>query len=153
MIILYEKTLCFRAFNYFFIYTLICFAGCNKPTGNFYSLEKSYEKGYITVEQLQEIADYHNDGKDCPTPLDDKIANAIKETAAADTRKFEKYVEVKTSEFKILHYYGYYGNYYIVMIYNPYINYPDVVVDEWIDVGGVQFHITTHESIQVWVQD
>lgn len=133
--------------------TLICFAGCNKPTGKFYSLEESYEKGLITVEQLQEIAEYHNDGKDCPTPLDDKIANAIKETAASDTRKYEKYFEVKASEFTILHYYGNYNNCYVVMIGNPYFDYPEVAIDEWVDVGGVQFHIRTHESIQVWVQD
>ncbi|MGN0823837.1 MAG: hypothetical protein ACI4MB_02070 [Candidatus Coproplasma sp.] len=133
--------------------SLFSLFGCNNIRGQFYSLEKSYENGLITVEQLQEIADYHNDGKESPTPLDDKIANAIKETAAADTRKYEKLVEVKASEFKILRYYGNYNNCYVVMICNPYINYPEVIVDEWVDVGGAQFHITTHESIQVWVQD
>ena len=134
------------------VIVMFSLCGCNNITGQFFSLEKSYENGLITVEQLQEIANYHNDGKESPTPLDDKIANAIKLTAAADTRKYEKLVEVKASEFKILRYYGNYNNCYVVMIDNPYINYAEVIVDEWVNVGGAQFHITTHESIQVWVQ-
>ncbi|MGN1104201.1 MAG: hypothetical protein ACI4QI_04920 [Candidatus Coproplasma sp.] len=138
--------------------TIFCFGGCNKSCGKFFSLDEAYEQGLISVEQLQEIADYHNDGKDCPTLLDDKIANAIKETAAADLVAELKYHGnnseiVKPDYFSILHYYGNYNSCYAVMIYNPFVDYAAVVVDEWVDVGGIQFHLTRHESIQIWVQN
>ena len=56
-------------------------------TGVFYTMEEAYEAGYLTREDLTNIAYYHNEWVPYPETLDNSIAEAIKKTQAEDLRK------------------------------------------------------------------
>lgn len=45
--------------------------------GPFYSLEYAYNKGFLTTDDLQTIADYHNKGISCSELLDSETKGAI----------------------------------------------------------------------------
>jgi uncharacterized protein YceK len=80
------------------VFILVTISGCNsieKSIGNIYSLGEAYDKGLLTVEDLQSISYYHNGSDDenyVPIPknpevLTNKTENAIKETVAYIMRK------------------------------------------------------------------
>ena len=56
---------------------LSCFFVSCKETGKFYSLGQAYKKGLITHEELEIIADYHNNDKRLEL-TDKKIIRKIK---------------------------------------------------------------------------
>lgn len=120
-------------------------------TGVFYTMEEAYEAGYLTREDLTNIAYYHNEWVPYPETLDNSIAEAIKKTQAEDLRK--NVPEAKAEDIQIIKYYGEYNGNYAVMVDNPYGEYPAVIVDEWETVGGVKFHYTSFERVVVWVVD
>ena len=138
---------------------LLCggIAGCASQTvGTFYSLDEAYQNGWLSQDDLQEIADLHNHGLQSAENLDDKIADCVKETAAWVLKHDEKspIPEAKAEDFTILKYYGvYHQDYYVVMLDEPYFEFPAVIVDEWEEIGGVQFHITSFYEIKVWKQN
>ena len=121
--------------------------------GPFYTLEEAYEAGWLTCADLQDIADLHNNNKQYAEKLDEKIAELVKEDAAWELRYDEKnpIVEAKAEDFSILKYYGiYHKDCYVVMLDEPYFYFPAVDVDEWKEIAGVQFHITSFYEIKVW---
>ena len=120
-------------------------------TGVFYTMEEAYEAGYLTREDLTNIAYYHNEWVPYPETLDNSIAEAIKKTQAEDLRK--NVPEAKAEDIQIIKYYGEYNGNYAVMIDHPYGEYPTVIVDEWETVGGVKFHYRGFNRIVVWVVD
>lgn len=120
-------------------------------TGVFYTMEEAYEAGYLTREDLTNIAYYHNEWVPYPETLDNSIAEAIKKTRAEDLRK--DVPEAKAEDIQIIKYYGEYNGNYAVMVDNPYGEYPAVIVDEWETVGGVKFHYRGFNRIVVWVVD
>ena len=120
-------------------------------TGVFYTMEEAYEAGYLTREDLTNIAYYHNEWVPYPETLDNSIAEAIKKTQAEDLRK--DVPEAKAEDIQIIKYYGEYNGNYAVMVDNPYGEYPAVIVDEWETVGGVKFHYRGFNRIVVWVVD
>ena len=132
---------------------VLCAACAPQASGTFYSLEEAYENGWLTRDDLQEIADLHNANTQCAEKPDGEIAELIKKAAAWELKNDEKspIVEAKAEDFTILKYYGvYHQDCYVVMLDEPYFEFPAVEVDEWKEIGGVQFHITSFYEIKVW---
>lgn len=150
-----------KKINYFFYVIAVvllgvlvfCAACTSQPLGTFYSLDEAYENGLLTQDDLQEIADLHNVNVQCAEKLDGEIAEFIKKAAAWKLKNDEKSPidEAKAEDFTILKYYGvYHQDCYVVVLDEPYFEFPAVEVDEWKEIGGVQFHITSFYEIEVW---
>ncbi|MDE6441858.1 MAG: hypothetical protein K2L12_03780 [Clostridia bacterium] len=122
-----------------------------KRHGAFYSLQDAYGE-VLTRENLQAIADYNNNGEVCPEKLDETTARLIKEYAANAERNREKFpvLDAKAEDFEILRYYGVYDGGYAVVLNTPYDDYPADVRDEWVTIGGVNFHYMGYYSIVIW---
>lgn len=120
--------------------------------GKFYTLTEAYENGWLSHDDLTTIANYHNNEVECTDNLDEAIAYNIKATAAYEMRNNYEVIipEAKTEDFKILHYYGSYNGCYAVIMDEPYLDSPAVVLDEWDEVSGVKFHYTNPHRIFVW---
>ncbi len=124
-------------------------SGCNQNTGKLYDLEEVYNNEWLFAEDLQTIADLYNANETLKiSDLGDKIAEKIKKTVVNEIK--ERIPEAKAEEIRITAYYGVYQDCYAVMLYVPYYEYPAVVVDEWQEIGGVRFHHTGFNRIQVW---
>lgn len=131
----------------------ILLVGCVKDRGDFYSLQEAYDNGWLTKEDLQTIANYHNNPTQRPK-LSAATEKAIKETRAYDLR-----YGVKTSEnikepsatakdVTIIGYYGEYNDIFVVMITDVYTDCDDAVRD--IDIAGITFHYISGNRILVW---
>ena len=59
-------------------------------------------------------------------------------------------LEAKAEDFKIVKYYGTYNGSYVILLNEPYFEYPAVIVDEWVTIGEVSFHNRGHGEIIVW---
>lgn len=148
------------------------FSGCNDSDeiyGELYDLKEAYEAGWLTKEDLMSIAYYHNGGREGnedlmaedfepipKTPLSEETESAIKETAANDLRNDKKspIPDADASKFVILEYCGTYGNCYAVRLNSPYFEFPAVIIDEWVDIGGVvRIHYKSHTLIEIWKQN
>ena len=140
------------------IICLLTFGGCdnhNEETdktklGNFYTLQEAYDGGMLTVEDLQVIAEYLENGMSVPEPLSPDIENAIKELAARNLREKEpdRFPDAKAEDFTITKYYGTYNGYVAFTIEDIYTSYAAVCVDE--TIAGVEFHYPTPIKIIVW---
>lgn len=124
-------------------------------SGALYSLEKTYNNGFIVKSDLKRIAYYYNDRKiQYPYPLNDRIEQAIKETYAQDMRDEanspEWAAQIQADGFRIVGYYGTYSGCYVVSVDSVYWSYPANIVDEWRDICGVKFHFTGHYGIIAW---
>ncbi len=137
----------------------VMFTSCAPPkqysesVGELSSLEEAYENGWLTKDDLQEIADLHNANAQCAEQLEEDIAELIKKEAAWKLKNDEEnpIAEAKAEDFTILKYYGvYHQDCYVVMLDEPYFEFPAVDVDEWKEIGGVRFHITSFYEIRVW---
>ena len=122
-------------------------------TNGFYTLQEAYDRGYLTKEDLEQIAYYINNGLSCPEPLDSSIEDAIKESAAYEMRNREThpYPEATADDFTILNYYGSYSDCFVVSMNDCYDLFPADVPNYWEEIGGVQFHITNYNKIRVWI--
>ena len=120
--------------------------------GTLYTLQEAYDNGYLTKEDLEQIAYYHNDRKSYPQTLDEAIAEKIKETAASERRRQDKYLsdKAKAEDFVLVKYYGNYNGSYTVMMNEPYDEYPADIRDVWEDIDGVRIHYTSYGDIVVW---
>lgn len=124
------------------------FSGCGS-IGAFYALKDAYDKGYVTVEDLESIAAYHNGDKECEQTLPADVENDIKKCEAASLRSHgEKHA--RPDGVHIVAYYGEYNGFYAVIIESDWVGYPTDVVNYYEDIGGVSFHYTSHGKIQVW---
>ena len=93
-----------------------CFFVSCKETGKFYSLRQAYEKGLITHEELEIIADYHNNGIRLEL-TDKKIIRKIKNLYAKELRENdETFSDITSDEIGIRRFYGVYGNCYVVLL-------------------------------------
>ena len=128
---------------------VLCGCGSNMK-GEFYSVKEAFEAGYLTKSDLKSIAGYYNNRENCPDALDKEVKDAIIRTACEEARLGISEAEVRPEDFEISAYYGNYNNCYAVKIKSEYIGYPEVVVDEWEEIGGVKFHHTSPVSIDIW---
>lgn len=120
--------------------------------GTFYSLQEAYENKLLTSEDLQSVADYHNNGNVYPKELDDSVTQQIKNLAAYNSRndKHSPVLEAKADDYEILKYYGNFNDCYAVVLNHPYTEVPAVEIDEWVTIGSVMIHYTSHDKIIIW---
>jgi len=118
--------------------------------GTFYSLQEAYDEGLLTVENLQSIANYHNNGTTCLKALSNSVTEAIKEDTAIEMHYNEPSIETKASDFNILKYYGTYNDCVAVIMNDPYHDYPAVDLDITGEIAGVQFHYRNQSKIVIW---
>ena len=123
----------------------------SNPAG-IYSLQQAFDYGYLTKEDLEQIAYHINNQLSYPQPLESSIETAIKEAAAYEirNRKIEPFLNATADGFTIVEYYGKYSDCFVVRMRNDYDIYPTDVPSWWEEIGGVQFHFTGHDRIMVW---
>jgi putative cell wall-binding protein len=118
--------------------------------GTFYGLQKAYDDGLITLDDLRSIAYYQSGGSDepdiLPIPknpenLNEETEQAIKETYMVVLRS-RTYLDgtpmvpyAKTSDVTVLGYYGTYNGAIAIKISDSYSDYPAVVKE--LEVAGV----------------
>lgn len=122
-------------------------------SGNFYSLKDMYNKNYLTVEDLQTIADYHNNIVDCEDHLNDDVAQAIKQAWAQKlVEDGQLTAEQATADIiSIVKYYGTYNNCAIVIVDRKDM-YHLIGMPYTVEIGDVSFGYTSYwPQIIVWV--
>ena len=127
----------FSVFMVGIMVVMSCFFVSCIETGKFYSLRQAYEKGLITHEELEIIADYHNNDKRLEL-TDKKIIKKIKNLYAKELRENdETFSNITSDEIGISSFYGAYGNCYVVILGYG------IVLDEYIpvdmEIDGVIF--------------
>lgn len=133
-------------------------AGCNNepPTGTFYTLQEAYDNGFLTKEDLQAVAGYHNKNILCSQSLDETVAKKIKESAAFKLRNQNRPIDyAKADDFVILSFYGCYNGSYVIRLNTPYEESPAVIVDNWVDISdsGVKIHYKSFYLIEIWKEN
>lgn len=120
--------------------------------GKFYSLDEAYDKSMITRDDLQTIANYHNNLTNCSEELSNLVETLIKGRAAFDLRNDEKHPvsEASAQGIRIIKYYGEYNGCYAVILENQYVAYPAEEMDEWQEIDGVKIHYTNWLKIVIW---
>lgn len=117
----------------------------------FYTLQKSYDLGYLSQNDLKSIAYYVNNGKSFSVLTDGDIVQTIKESVAKSLRerKIEPVAEAKAEDITIVEYYGKYSDGYAVRVRNSYDIFPTDIPDIRIQIGGVEFHFTSYDTFGV----
>ena len=126
------------------------FSGCSNSYGEFYTLQKAYDEGLLTVADLQTITTHRTDGTSARGILRAEIVSEIKELAAINARKNEKIEAAKAEDFQIEKYYGTYNGSIVIMLNHPYYDYPAVILDVNETIAGVVFHYSDPSRIIVW---
>lgn len=116
--------------------------------GEFYSLKEAYEQKLLTKADLDEIAELYNNNAQQTESLDLDISEKIKFDYYNSVSS--QYAEMKVDDVSIEKFYGVHNGVYAIIIENPFVNYPAVIVDEWEEIGGVQFHHTGFLRIAIW---
>ena len=143
--------------------TLACLGlgGCKKrqAIGKFYTLQESFDQGFLTENDLKSIAYYNNGGREnnedkieedfVPQPLNPKTIPAdIQKSIKSDYIYYNEKLDNKTkdSEVKIDDYYGEYNNCYVAILHGPFAYF--AVVNEF-SVNGYNYSYTQSEFM-VW---
>ncbi len=136
---------------------VIAVIAVNKPvphnaTGRFYSLKEGFDSGYITVEDLQAIADLNNNFPKGQDVLDEETKAKIIDTEVIRLKGEERYadIEVNSDGIGIYRYYGEYNGYYAVILGNTYFSYPAVDYNIVVEIGGVTFRYWDPRMIELW---
>lgn len=126
--------------------------------GELFELEEAYEKGYLTVAALEQIAHYNNTVTVDPRSVNSKVEAAIKETAAEQIRTQDErpIPDFKTEDVTVYAYYGRYSNCYVVSYHCNIEDYVDNAwgfgfFSYWEEIGGVPFYLSSNYSIKVFV--
>lgn len=135
-------------------------AGCGElPTGSFYDLDEAYEMGFLTQNDLKNIAYYyhtrngdteHVDPTFTPSPknpetLDEKTQRAIKQDY------LNKVIDMPDGSIDhvfIYYYYGTYNGNIVIHVTDDYYCYDYLFED--VNIGGVNFYSYTAAYLQVW---
>jgi len=120
--------------------------------GAFFTLQKAYNDGLLTLADLQSIADYHNNGNSPSEGLSADVVNAIKEVADRNMRENEltPVEEAKSDDYLFTKYFGTYNGNIVIMVNDPYHECPAVELDINETIAGVLFHYTNPNKIVVW---
>ena len=115
-----------------------CFFVSCKETGKFYSLRQAYEKGLITHEELEIIADYHNNGIRLEL-TDKKIIRKIENLYVKELREeYENLSDITVEDVYIHCFYGVYRNSYVVVL--DYGSGTTEILPADMEIDGVVFH-------------
>lgn len=115
---------------------------CGERENSLYSLQEAFNNGWLTHNDLEEIAYYKNSGIKYPSTLDDEIANRI-------IKDFCK--NYNTDEYENQGSVGYFGKYngcYAVMVDGCGLYYMDVLTSEIVD--GITIHYGSSQHMLVW---
>ena len=130
------------------------------PPGEFYSLEEAYEKGWISKNDLMNIAYYKNGNKlfeevenftpspKNPETLSEETENAIKETRAYDLRIGQFNFEAISGDVYIDEYLGTYNGYVVVMLSDKYTNF--AAMESFDNIDGVTIYYSDSQGISLW---
>ena len=117
--------------------SVFCMFSC-RPSGKFYSIGEAYRAGLLTEEELQEIADLHNNGRQSEDTLSKKVATNIKKLKAKELREDGgAFRDISYKEISISKFYGKYRNAYVVSV--SYGIVLTVLVRHSITLGSVTF--------------
>lgn len=121
--------------------------------GTFYTLLEAYHGGLLTVEDLQIIANYHNNGTEFIEIMNSSVAAAIKQTRVEKLRNLNSnpIPDATIDDVTIIKYYGKYSNAIAVVITDIYSVYGDGELVEFI-VGGITFYNYSAPEILIWKQ-
>ena len=120
-------------------------------TGEFYTLEEAYEKGLLTKEDLQKIADVHNSAikPDLTDQLSNELATEIKEAYAKELREQPDTIFPNiTSEKLLIYFFGFFNNNAVVSLTNVLEGGLGVDYDISLDIDGVIFKFTMRYQIK-----
>ena len=96
-----------------------CFMGGCASKGSILNLEKAYEQGFISKDELQQIADYNNRVKKNPYTVDD-IKKRTKKGICKTYKQFliakEDFVDDDIEDVHIKKFFGKYGNAFVVEV-------------------------------------
>ena len=92
--------------------------------GEFFSLQEAYNNKILTVNEIKKIAACNFEVEE----LESKIQYAIKKLYL-ESLKDSDYPNKKIEDISILHYYGQYGNCYVVQIIDAYADFPAVELE------------------------
>ena len=92
--------------------------------GELFSLQEAYNNKIITVNEIKKIAACNFEVEE----LESKIQYAIKKLYL-ESLKDSDYPNKKIEDISILHYYGQYGNCYVVQIIDAYADFPAVELE------------------------
>ena len=115
--------------------------------GAFYSLQEAYDNEFLTKQDLQSIAYYHNDASIpvYPTSLKANIADKIKQN-------FASHVNCQDTEHNIqIKYYGTYNGSVVAMIDGCGLGYADMPSSE--NIYGMIFYYANSQRIMVWKEN
>ena len=128
----------------------VALSGCSSD-GKFYTLQEAYDNGFLTKEDLEQIAYYNNNEIEYPETLDKSVEQKIKEVAAEYLRNREVHPvpQARASGITILKYLGAYSGNYVLMLKNKYDLYPTDIPDIWEDIEEVSFHYIGYYIIAV----
>ena len=138
--------------------------GSETGEGTFYTLQKAYDEGYLTKEEIMSIAYYHNGGRvyneeimseeytpipKTPQELSEETVNKIKENAAYEYNSEHNHETKATADgFTINQYYGTYGSCIVVIITDIYSGSPGIVGIE--TIANVNLYMNAAYVIKVW---
>ena len=96
------------------------FPSCNisqkEPLGEFYSLQAAYEDGLIQKEELQTIANYHNNNQTLKLS-NEQLVDTIKDLFAKEIRETSnEFSAITSKEIVLTKFYGEYGDCYVVLL-------------------------------------
>ena len=153
-----------------FLLSIICAfgvmfsAGCNTPTGKFYTLQEAYDNGFLTQEDLMSIAYFNNGGREynedimdenyVPAPMNPTALSAETDMAIRQSY-WDKYYKENTPTNRTiddigLGYYGTYNNCVAVKVYfGGFVI--EIVRKDY--VGGITVFYNCGEKISIWVKD
>lgn len=133
----------------------IAVTGCGEkenepPKGELLGLKEAYDRGLLTEDDLQEIANYHNDAIAYPESIPDDIAGLIKETYLYQLRNENGAEDATVGDIDIKKYYGEYDGAYVVIIDDDFVFDPADVPYRTEEIAGEEFEYVGYDVIEVW---
>lgn len=131
--------------------------GCNEEKGNFYSLQECYDNGYLTTEDLKNIAFYYNDENyddsfeptpKIPETLSNATENNIKQVYLNNLK--ERFPDATLGGIRITKYYGTYDDCVVVTVWDDFIDYDLMVIPEQF-IGSILFKNYCEREIYVYI--
>lgn len=116
--------------------------GCGVRKNNLYSLQEAFNSGWLTHNDLEEIAYYKNREGKYPSTLDDEIADQIIKDFCKEFNPDENDNQGS------VRYFGKYNGCYVVMVDGCGLDYMTVLTSEIVD--GVTFHYSSSQHMLVW---
>lgn len=139
-----KKVVCVTVAILLMLALSIAVTGCGEkenepPKGELLGLKEAYDRGLLTEDDLQEIANYHNDAIAYPESIPDDIAGLIKETYLYQLRNENGAEDATVGDIDIKKYYGEYDGAYVVIIDDDFVFDPADVSYRTEEIAGEEF--------------